>query len=350
MKIPNPLANRRWRYRAAGSGAAALLAATALATGVTGAGALPASAATQHAATKHAATKYNIVLIPGTTTDPFYITMGVGAKAEAAKLGVNLIWKGATTWSTTLQTPIVNATLATHPSALLIAPTDATALFKPIDAYVKAGIPVITVDTTLANRSILAGAVTSDNYQGGEAAAKAIAAAAHYKGGVAVINVEKGVSTTDLRQQGFLAQMKHYPHMTVVATEYDNDSQTTAESQARALILAHPDLVGIFGTNLYSAQGAGEGVAAAGKKGKIFVAGYDAEPSEVKLLRQGVINILVAQNPAEEGRLGVQYAYDYLTGKKGLIPKKQVMLPNVVMTTQDINNPNIAKYIYKTSL
>jgi len=56
-----------------------------------------------------------------------------------------------------------------------------------------------------------------------------------------------------------------------------------------------------------------------------------------------------SQNSAMEGQLGVQYAYDALTGKKGLIPKKEVLLPNVVMTTQDVNNPNVAKYIYKTS-
>lgn len=344
MKDRNLPGGKAWRYRAASAGAAAALTAAALASGAAGAGTAAASTTT------HAAAKYNIVLIPGLTTDPFYITMGIGAKAEAAKLGVNLIWKGATTWSATLQTPIVNATLATHPSALLIAPTDVHALYKPIDGYVKAGIPVITVDTTLADTSILAGEVSSDNYQGGEAAAESIAAAAHYKGGVAVINVEKGVSTTDLRQAGFLAQMKKYPHMTVVATEYDDDNLSTAESQARALILAHPNLVGIFGTNLYSAEGAGKGVVAASMKGKVFVAGYDAEPPEVALLRQGVINILVAQNPFQEGTLGVEYAYDALTGKKNLIPKKEVLLPNVVMTTQDINNPKISKYIYKTSL
>jgi ribose transport system substrate-binding protein len=340
-----PLGNKGWRYRTAAAGAAAMLATTALTTGATGAGTAASSATT-----RHAAKKYNIVLIPGLTTDPFYITMGVGAKAEAAKLGVNLIWKGATTWSVTLQTPIVNATLASHPDALLIAPTDAKALFNPIDAFVKSGIPVITVDTTLANQSILTGAISSDNIQGGEAAAKAIAAAAHYRGAVAVINVVKGVTTTDLRQQGFLQQMKKYPHMTVVATEYDNDNQTTAESQARALILAHKNLVGIFGTNLYSAAGAGKGVQAAGMKGRVFVAGYDAEPSEVKLLKQGVISILVVQNPAMEGKLGVQYAYDALTGHKNLIPKKEVLLPNVIATTQNANNPNISKYFYKTKL
>jgi ribose transport system substrate-binding protein len=338
------LKSRGQRYRTAAAGAAALLAAATLASGAANAGTVAASATT-----KHASGKFNIVLIPGLTTDPFYITMGIGAKQEAAKLGVNLIWRGATTWSTTLQIPIVNSTLATHPNALLIAPTDDVALFKPMDAFVKAGIPVIAVDTTLKDTSILTAAISSDNFQGGEKAADAIAALAHDKGQVAVINVEKGVSTTDLRQAGFLAEMKKYPKMKVITPEYDNDNPTIAESDARALILAHPGLVGIFGTNLYSAEGAAKGVDAAGMKGKVFVAGYDAEPAEVKLLKQGVINILVIQNPAAEGQLAVQDAYWALTGQKAKI-KKSVLLPNVIATTATANNPNVAKYYYKTSL
>ena len=192
--------------------------------------------------------------------------------------------------------------LGQQASALLIAPTDTHALFAPMDAYVKAGIPVIAVDTTLANTSILTSAISSDNYQGGEKAADTIASLAHDKGDVAVVNVMPNVSTTDLRQDGFLAEMKKYPNMKVVAHVYDQNSPTTAESEARSIILAHPGLVGIFGTNLYAAQGVGKGVDAAGDKGKVFVAGYDAEPLEVNLLKQRVINILVIQNPAEEGR------------------------------------------------
>jgi len=59
--------------------------------------------------------------------------------------------------------------------------------------------------------------------------------------------------------------------------------------------------VGIFGTNLYSAEGAAKGVDAAGAKGKVFVAGYDAEPAEVTLLKQGVINILVIRTRPRKG-------------------------------------------------
>ena len=229
---------------------------------------------------------------------------------EAKKLGVTLKWAGATTWYLQLQIPIVKSVLASRPNALLIAPTDVRSPVQP-DRPVREGRdPGRRGRHHLKNTSILTAAISSDNYQGGEAAADTIARLAHDKGDVAVINVEKGVSTTDLRQAGFLAEMKKYPDMKVVAHVYDSDNPTTAETQARSIILANSGLVGIFGTNLYSAEGAAKGVDAAGMKGKVFVAGYDAEPAEVQLLKQGVINILVIQNPAEEGSLAVQYAYE----------------------------------------
>jgi ribose transport system substrate-binding protein len=292
---------------------------------------------------------YTIALVPGITTDPFYITMHAGAAAEAKKLGVKLIWEGGTSFSPESQIPVVESLLAKHPSALLIAPTDVKALIGPIKQFVAAHIPVITVDTTIADTSILVSRITSDNYQGGEAAADTCAKLAHDTGSVAVINVEPGITTTDARQAGFLHEMKtKYPQMPVVATEYDQDSETIAETETEDVILAHPHLKCVFGTNLYSAEGAGEAVVHEGKKGQIFVAGYDAEPAEVQLLKQGVINILVVQNPAEEGKLGVEYAYDYLTGHKNLI-KKFVQLPNIIATTQNASNPNIAKYFYLSS-
>lgn len=291
---------------------------------------------------------FTIALVPGLTTDPFYITMHAGAAAEAKKLGVTLTWQGGTTFSPNTQLPVVNSLLAKHPSALLIAPTDVTALKAPIQKFVNAHIPVIAVDTTITDTSLLTSQITSNNFQGGQAAADTIAKLAHDKGQVAVENVQKGVSTTDARQAGFLAEMKKFKNMQVVATEYDQDSPTTAESQVRNLILAHPGLVGVFGTNLYSAQGAGKAVVAAGKKGKVFVAGYDAEPAEISLLKQGVINVLVMQQPAIEGKDAVLYAYDKLTGKTSQIPKK-TLVKNVVATTANASSPSVSKYYYKTS-
>jgi ribose transport system substrate-binding protein len=343
---------RRWCRRGLAVASLATVALVAAACGSTTKAAAPSTTAAAPSTTApSSAAKYTIALIPGVATDPFYITMQNGAEAEAKALGVKLLWDGGTTFSVESQLPVVDAMLAKHPSALLIAPTDTRALVPPIKQFIAAGIPVISVDTTVtkADRSILVSRITSDNTQGGAVAADTIAKLAHDKGSVAVINVTPGVSTTDARQTGFLNEMKKYPNMKVVSIQYDNDSPSTAATEASSIMLAHPNLVGIFGTNLYGAEGAGKAVDAAGKKGKVFVAGYDAEPAEVALLKQGVINVLVVQNPAMEGKLGVEYAYDYLTGKKSAI-KKNVLLPNIIATTANASDPSISKYFYKSSL
>src|SRR5665213_873560 len=110
----------------------------ALAIGATALAAVPASAADK---------KFTIALIPGLTTDAFYITMHKGAQAAADALGVNLIFQGAPDFNPVTQVPVLDAVIAKHPDAILIAPTDKTQLVAPLQQANAAGIAVITVDT-----------------------------------------------------------------------------------------------------------------------------------------------------------------------------------------------------------
>ncbi len=316
---------------------------------VVAAAALPAAALVNLAASPPVAAsgpKYTLALIPGLTIDPFYITMDLGAQAAAHKLGIRVLWQGASQWSVSQQTPYVNAMVARHVNGILIAPTDLKEMIPPILNAVHHHIPVLTVDTTISNQKLLISAITSDNAQGGALAARTFARLLHGHGEVAVINTIPGISTTDLRQNGFVQALKKYPHMKLVAAEYDQDSQTTAQTQVEHLLLRYPHLGGIFGTNLYSAVGAAAGVRAAGMANKVKVIGYDAEPLEVQDLKSGLIYALIAQKPFSEGYLGVVYMYDYLTGHHKAI-RHSVLLPNVVLT-----KANLAKntqWIYKSS-
>lgn len=303
----------------------------------------PASAGTPDSSNE------TIALVPGIATDPFYITMQNGATAEAKKLGLHLIWQGGSSFSPETQIPVLQALLAEHPAALLVAPTNDTALINPIKQFTAAGIPVISVDTTIKDTSILKSQITSNNIQGGAAAAEAISVFAHENGDVAVINVKPGISTTDARQNGFLAQMKHYKGMKVVAVEYDDDSPTKAFTEAQLLLLKYPHLAGIFATNVFAGEGVGKAVVASGMKGKVDVVGYDAEPEEVNLLKQGVITTLIVQRPAEEGSLAVKYAHDILTGKISEVPSSK-LLENVTVTTKEANDPEYTQYFYSSDL
>ena len=88
-----------------------------------------------------------IALVPGLTTDAFYITMRKGAEHAAKALGVELIFQGGPEFNPTVQVPVLNAVIARQPDAILIAPTDKQQLIAPLKQAHDAGILVITVDT-----------------------------------------------------------------------------------------------------------------------------------------------------------------------------------------------------------
>ena len=87
-----------------------------------------------HAKKAKAQKTYTFYLVAGIASDAFYLTMNKGAKAAAAKLGnVKVIFTGSpAAFSPNTQIPFLNGAIARKPDAILIAPTDKTALAAPI--------------------------------------------------------------------------------------------------------------------------------------------------------------------------------------------------------------------------
>ena len=79
-------------------------------------------------------------------------------------------------------------------------------MIAPLDKAVNAGIPVITVDTNLSEKIYLCN-ITSDNLQGGQAAADMLAEMIGGSGDVSIMNTNVGVTTTEARAKGFKDQI-----------------------------------------------------------------------------------------------------------------------------------------------
>ena len=101
----------------------------------------------------------------------------------------------------------------------------------------------------------------------------------------------------------------------------------------------------MFGANLFSASGAGNGVKQAGATGKIKIAAFDAPESIVGDLKSGLFEMTIAQHPAEIGYFGLVAAYAKVTGNP--VPTA-IGTGFSVMTKANIDDPNIAKYIYSS--
>lgn len=296
--------------------------------------------------------KYTIALIPGLTTDPFYITMHKGAEEAAKVLGVNLVFQGAPDFNPVTQVPVLNAIIGRKPDAILIAPTDKNQLVEPLKKAMEAGIPVITVDTFIGTGHYQTGSgdadfpisyIASDNVLGGAIAARALAKAIGDKGKVYVSNVKPGISTTDQREQGFKEEMKKHPNITVLDTQFNDDDANKSASQFQSVYARNSDLAGVFGANLFSALGAANGVKQAGVSGKVKVVAFDAPKSLVGEITSGNVDIAIAQHPAEIGYYGVMSAHAHLTGQS--VPPL-IGTGFTVIDKSNIEDPKVKRFIY----
>lgn len=297
-----------------------------------------------------------VALVYGVKGDGFYITMEHGAQAKADELGVNFFADGPAQFQPTLQVPILDAVIAQQPDAICIAATDKQALIEPMRRAYDAGIHMISVDTFIGDTggdytgedlSWMLSYIGSDNVEGGRIACQAIIDAMGGAGKFYINTTQPGVSTVEQRVQGCKEAIEATNGaVELVGMDYNNDQANIAAEQTAAVLASNPDITGIFGTNLFSAQGAAQSVANAGLTGVVKVAAFDAPEDAIASLRENVVDIVIAQHPYEIGQVCVEFAKAAIDGDMGAI-EKRFPTGYTVITRDNVDSEEAQQAIYK---
>lgn len=294
-----------------------------------------------------------IGFLPG-VVDPFYQVMELGVNAAVADLGFELVTQIPPNWGVEHQTPLLDSMIARGDiDYLIIAPTDKDQMVGPLEAALDAGIQIITVDTFLGDGDYVNGPVTfpisyigSDNVEGGRIAARGLAEAIGGSGKVYINSTNPNVSSVEGRAIGFNEVMDNeYPDIEVVGLDFNLDDQNTATQQTAAVLEREPDLAGVFGTNVFSAQGAGTAVVNAGLAGEVQVVAYDATQFAIELLRDGTVSLVLAQKPFDMGYMAVQFAAAHAAGVTSL--PRRVETGFAIIDINNVDDPEIARFIYQ---
>jgi ribose transport system substrate-binding protein len=290
-----------------------------------------------------AQTKATIPIIVKDTTSFYWQTVLAGARKAGQDLGVNVPELGAQSESDVNgQISILENAIASNPAAVVIAPAQYAALGKPIDEAARK-IKVIGIDSA-ADSKALTSVLTTDNEQAGRIAADALAAAiqrsyADAEGDVALITALPGVAALDQRAKGFKEQIAaKYGALDIVAYEVADGQAATGFKIMTDLIAAHPELRGVFASDLTMTQGAGQAVAQSktNKTGdKINLVGFDSDDKLVKFLQDGTIAALVVQDPFRMGYEGVKTA---LAASKGEQVPANVDTGATLITKANLNS------------
>jgi ribose transport system substrate-binding protein len=241
-------------------------------------------------------------------------------QAQSPKLSVTFLGPQSESMITE-EINIVESAINRGVKAIVLAPSDTSALIPAVQDAKKAGIPVIIIDSALSgDASNYVSFLATDNKAAGEACGKAMVDALTAKGitsgKIQVMSYVKGVGSEVGRVGGFNDYITNNSKFTLLQTQYSNSDMPTALNQTTNVLTANPDLVGIFGANEPTAIGMGSAIKNAKLGGKIVAIGFDGAEQLQADIKDGTLQAIAVQSSFNLGYLGVKDAYDVAVNGK----------------------------------
>jgi len=292
------------------------------------------------------AAKPRIAVVPKGTTHVFWKSVEAGARAAAADLDVEIVWKGPLKENDRgQQIAIVEQFVTEGVSAIVLAPLDAVALRRPVAMAAQRKIPVVIFDSALQGEpgKDFVSLVATDNRRGGELGGEKLGELLGGKGKVVLLRYQVGSASTDDREGGFAKAIAARPALELVS---DNRYSGATAGEAKTAALNMLDTLkradGIFCPNESSTFGMLLALRQHNLAGAKKFVGFDTSPALIEALRKGEIDALVAQDPRTMGRRAVTAAVDRLQGR----PVEPVIDTGAAVVTRDnVDSPEIQQIL-----
>lgn len=247
----------------------------------------------------------------------FWQAVKIGAQKAAAELNVDITFEGPETESQVdKQLEMFQVALDKKPSAIGFAALDSQASIPLLKKAQDSGIPIIAFDSGVES-DIPVSTVATNNATAAGIAAEKMAGLIGGEGEVAIVAHDQTSRTGIDRRDGFVNRMKDkYPNIKIVDIQYAGGDHLKSTDAAKAIMQAHPNLKGIFGTNEGSAIGVVNAVSEAKMAGKVVVVGYDSGKAQIDAIKNGLMAGAVSQNPVGIGYETVRAAVAAAKGEK----------------------------------
>ena len=189
--------------------------------------------------------KYKVGFAQTESNNPWRIAQTESMKAEAEKLGHQLVYTDAA-GSAAKQVADVNSMIAQGVDLIFLAPREEKPLIPAVMAAKKAGIPVILLDRNVDQSLAKAGEdyvtfIGSDFIEEGKRIAEWLAKNANGKSKIIELEGTTGSSPANDRKKGFDEAINAAGGFTILASQSGDFSRDKGRQVAESLLQAHPD-------------------------------------------------------------------------------------------------------------
>lgn len=275
----------------------------------------------------------------------FWQAVKAGAEKAAKEYKVKITFEGPETEAQIdKQIDMIQTALSKDPDALCLAALDSQAVIKYLEEAKEKGIPIIGFDSGIEGDIADATAATN-NKVAAAAAADKMAELIGGKGEIALVVHDKTSITGRDRRDGFKERIEQeYKDIKIVDIQYGDGDQLKSTDITKSILLAHPDVKGVFGANEGSAIGVLNAVKALDMTEKVVVIGYDSGKQQQDAIREGKQAGAITQDPIGIGYKAVEAAVKAINGDK---LEKEIDTGYYYYDKDNIDNEEIQAVLYE---
>jgi simple sugar transport system substrate-binding protein len=253
---------------------------------------------------------YKFVIVNHVTTNPFFVPTQYGAADACKLLGCSYQWTGSENSNVSQMVNALNTAVTSGAEGIAVALIDLHAFNAPVEAALKAGIPVVAYNADAPGNARLS-YIGQDLVRAGEEMGERIIAAVP-SGDVAIFIATPGSANLQPRVTGAEKAIKASGkpiNLHVVAT----GAAVPAElSTIDAYWVGHPSTKGMYAVDGGSTESLAKVMQKYGLPAKgIKAGGFDLTEQTQKLLQEGNIEFTIDQQPYLQGFLPILQLFQW---------------------------------------
>ena len=263
------------------------------------------------------AQRHSVALVVKSTQSEFFRSVFAGAEAAAAEYNLELTIAGPETEEDyEAQNQLIAQAVEAGAEAIVFSAIDHEENAAAIDDAAQAGVQIVTIDSGVGSDQVST-YIGTNNYAAGQMAAHAILERVSGPLYVGVVNYDVSTANGQERERGAADAFAASGRAQITAVVNTLTEAGQAQEDTVALLTAHPEINVLLALNEPTSVGAARAVEELGLSEEVFFVGFDSNVVTVDGLQDGSVDALVVQNPYAMGYLGVESAYQLLTGQGG---------------------------------
>jgi erythritol transport system substrate-binding protein len=283
-----------------------------------------------------------ITIVVNDPSNPYWLTEGNVAKAEAEKLGYQAT-VAASKGDVNTESTIIDTAIANHSAGIILDPANADGSIGNIKRAMNAKIPVFLVNAEINQTGVALGQLVSNNAQGAAIGAQQWIKAAGTQGSYAELFGLPSDNNAATRSNGYKTVISQYPGWKEVAKQTANWDRALGQQKMQSILQANPNINAVISGNDEMALGAIAALKQAGKT-NVVVGGFDGSPDAVSAVKDGSLAYTVLQPVATFAKKAVDELDAYI--KNGTKPSQEKQSFNCILITKANVDKMTAPFTY----